>query len=107
MIQKKYRDLSFVKRELVKQIEDMVKDKKEKLNVTILNFEKSDIKELNGLVRIGYYPSRYNDQGLIKISDWSEVDGKTLVKIKEKLRLNKFYGEKYIKGESCKVRIKT
>jgi len=98
--------MSFIRTELVKQIDQLANEKKTRLGVTTLRFEKSDESYLNGAVRIGYYVSFINKNGGITISEWHEVDPMILIRIKDRLRSNKFYGEKRVKGQMCKVRLK-
>lgn len=107
MLSKKYSKLSFMKRELVNQIEEIVKDKKEKLNVPTLNFESKDVPFIGGILRIGYYLSKRDNNGLTVFLEWSEVDAMYLIRIKDKLKSNKFYGERYVMGQNCRVRLKS
>jgi len=104
----KNKNPNYLKVTLIKNIKNIVEEKRGRLDSHQLYFDKEIIDELDGAVRLGYYIQFKNYKtGIINFEYWEDVSAITLVKIKDKLLKNEFYGKKWIKDSNCKVRLKS
>jgi len=101
------RKTSYIKGYMTKQLKELVEEKKKRLKVETLFFEEEDLSDIGGVRKIGHFIHVKQASGVISYDFYDEIPAITLVKIKDLVTRNRFYGEKNIKGQMCKIRLKS
>lgn len=91
--------MNVLKEHLVTKIESLVKDKIDRMENPGMLYLDEPIGDID---RINVFPYASDN---FPISWWS-IDGRTLIKLKDKLDNNKFYAYKLVEGVRIKVKLK-
>lgn len=93
--------MNYLKEHLISRIQFILADKMEKIESPHIIYLDEMIGGLNRISK--YYPYDVNN---LPIS-WTEIDGKSLLYIKEALEENKFHIYKVVENQRMKVRLKS